>query len=214
MYKILTSVSLLAFGIGSGANAAESDWSGFYGGVSAGGATTTVSDNYDFDTVFTFDAVGSVWGVLAGYNIQNGNMVYGLEGEYTSGSIEGSGLCDGGTTPLCSGSGADAAFTLSNTISLKARAGYVSGNYLIYAMAGISQADASVTDTPQPGTDAQKHSGYVAGVGVEFMATDTFSIGIEYEYGSYEELSYALVTTPDGIGFDTNTFKVSAKYHF
>ena len=208
----LCALTLPAIALAGSATAA--DWSGFYAGAYGESTSVDIVHNYDFDVEFGYTATGGTGGVMLGYNLQSGNIVYGVEGDFNFGGATGSGLCDGGTVPLCIGSGSEPTFTLGQVMTLRARAGFVNGNTLIYGAVGVSQADVNVVDVLQPATVDETHAGYVAAIGIEWMLQDSLTLGAEYQYGSYEALSYPLVSTPDEIGFETSAIRVSVKYLF
>ena len=62
-------------------------WQGFYFGGHAGGAwgNTKVHDKFDYvgdpQYGFTGDSTSFIGGAQAGYNIQRGHVVFGLEGD-------------------------------------------------------------------------------------------------------------------------------------
>jgi len=222
MKKLLFAAALLSapFGFGSAASAADIaepaavDWSGFYLGVHAGWTQANVEDSYDLVVPFDFNADGFMGGALAGYNIQTGNVVFGLEGDVSFGSVSDKGLCDGTTTPACGGSGTNPDFDLDTTGSLRGRLGFAMDQLLIYGTAGVALADASVSDPLQGGSDSKTHWGYVVGGGGEWMIMENASIRLEYLYANYESKNYALVTTPDEIDFETHTIRAAFDWHF
>ena len=211
---VIGKIAVVASIVGFTGAAAAADWSGFYAGAYGESATVDIVHDYDLDVEFGYTATGMGGGLLVGYNVQSGNIVYGLEADINFGGATGSGLCDGGTTPSCAGSGSEPAFTLDQVMALSMRVGVVSGDLLYYGAVGVSQADVTVIDTLQPATVEETHSGYVAALGVEWMMQDNLSVGAEYQYGTYETLSYPLVTSPDEVGFETGSIKVSVKYRF
>ncbi len=137
------------------------DWGGFYlGGMAAsdsGVARALFSGVPGPD--FPFSA-GNVYGAFAGYNIQNGSIVYGAELAYTVSNI--------GTVAI---PGSIQQFYGD----AKLRAGYSIGKAMAYASAGYSFG--SFDDN---GAGIFTQSGWVAGIGVDVMVTDHMFVGLEY----------------------------------
>lgn len=224
---LLAGVSAIAFAsYGANAEAADlmdmptiHDWSGLYLGGHIGGTFADVEDEYDFNTVrsasFSFDADGFVGGVQGGYNIQSGSLVLGIEADISFGSIEGTGLCNGSTTPACgTGTGTNPSADIDWVSTVRGRVGVAMDQILLFATAGVGFADASVVDPAQRGSDSHTHTGFVAGGGVEWMMSPNISLRADYLYGNYETISYALVSTPDAIGFETHTIRGGVNWHF
>ena len=66
------------------------NWTGFYVGVSGGGAWGTSEHTFPGGTHGPFDISGGLVGGTVGYNWQSGNLVLGLEGDYSWADIHGS----------------------------------------------------------------------------------------------------------------------------
>jgi len=190
------------------------DFSGAYIGAFGGYDFATVSDNYDSIDLFTFPARGISGGLMAGYNIQNGALVYGIEGAYDFSGPNGTSLCDAGTTPVCGGSGTAPEYSVNNTTNIKARVGFVRGRALYFASAGWAGSSVTVNDPLQGGLDTQNLSGYTLGVGAEWMLGAHLSLGLDYQYSTFSAVNFALITTPDVIGYSSNAISASARWHF
>jgi len=191
--------------------AESSPWSGFYVGAHVGLGSASITDDYDFVQEFTFGAQGLAGGLKAGGNMRYGDMLVGLEADFSLTSITGVGLCP---DPVCGGSGTNPEFVIDNMGSLRARAGSLLGDVLLFGTFGAGFANATVTDPLQGGTDSQTHLGVLVGAGAEMMVTPDVSLFAEYLHGFYGAESYALVTTPDGINFQTDTIRAGANWHF
>ncbi|MEJ8560052.1 outer membrane beta-barrel protein [Yoonia sp. GPGPB17] len=137
------------------------DWSGVYGGVSAGRS---------FDAELTFDdsSLGKteteptgVFGGFAGYQFQNEQVVYGAEIALSRApDIEASD---------------DADLDMDgNIIDLKGRIGYAAGNGLIYGVAGLSSIMIDSDDGEFDGLGAN------FGVGYDFLVAENIVLGAEY----------------------------------
>lgn len=96
---------------------------------------------------------GTAWGVFAGYNIQNGSMVYGGELRW---------LHFNDTAGLF---GAE----IESTIDLRGRVGFATGNFLVYGALGYSFAEGFGVDFDGPNY----------GIGAEYNVTDNFFLGAD-----------------------------------
>ncbi len=154
-----TAISTFSALSASADSATPTNWSGFYGGLSAssysGQTTQTVGGIPNVYALSTKSAVG----VFAGYNWQNGHLVLGGELAYTD-PDQGHILFP--------------ATHLNKTFDAKLRAGYATEKTLFYGVIGGSSA--SITDF---GTNV-KLSGLSYGMGVDYALTDKIVIGAEY----------------------------------
>lgn len=156
--KSVMSMALLGATMCVGAAQAQ-DWSGFYGGLSIGRGVGDM--DYGADGDFEGDFKGGLNGLFAGYNAQNGNMVYGAELAFGNSSIS------------------DVDFpeeSYEQTLDLKGRVGYAAGRGLYYGVLGYSRDEyyrdgASIKSTG---------GGVLFGVGVDYMMTDKVFVGAEY----------------------------------
>ena len=107
--------------------AQSGDWSGFYAGVSLGSVDMTVEDlSYGSGP---FNSTGTAYGGFAGYNFQNGNLVFGAEVAASAGSIGGD---DGSYLRP---------FDRGTTMSASGRIGYDVGGFLPYFSAGYTSSE-------------------------------------------------------------------------
>jgi outer membrane immunogenic protein len=143
-----------AEGIG-GRYAVVNDWSGFYAGATVGFTHTNVNVSFGgfsasaSDTQFT-------GGILAGYNWQNGDHVWGVEADI-------GGLSD-----------------WDSVGSIRARYGVISGNWLYYGTAGVAFID-SGTSISGPGFNFSGPNwvGLAVGAGAETKINSHLAAGVE-----------------------------------
>lgn len=159
------------------------DWSGGYVGVVGGGAvgevkTETGSGTLGSDTPLR----GGVAGVTAGYNIQNGNMVYGVEGDVSWAKVKGDQSCQGFPSQTCY-------YELGLQGTARARVGVATDRTLLYVTGGLAVARGQGGVDPVVGAaigeDKQTYLGFVTGVGAEYAMTDALSFKAEYLYTDY-----------------------------
>ena len=195
------------------------NWSGFYGGVHAGYAS---SDKEDVVTTGVIagnvaqiaanrrpglvqnSREGALGGVQFGYNAQVGNYVYGVEGDFSITDLDH-------TTSFISTLNDRTDFKQTQTSfgSLRARAGYAFGNFLPYVTGGwaFSRYSAGVNlignaapfATTFSGSQSGLATGWTAGAGVEYALANTNLFGkpisLRAEY-LYYDLGSRAVSVP------------------
>lgn len=131
------------------------NWEGFYGGLQlssfSGGATVTPLPTFPFSRTNSF-------GAFAGYNWQRGNFVFGGELNYSNFSAR---------FPIFP------AAAQSNSLELRARAGYAMDNVLIYGFVGGARSSirSSIASLNQ--------TGYSYGIGAQYMFSNGMFAGLE-----------------------------------
>mgnify|MGYP000040812263 FL=1 len=209
------------------------DWSGFYAGFNAGygfGHEDPVDlqafPDVDPLTVGGVTAEGWLGGIQAGYNLQSGNLVFGLEADLQGADYAGTGLAtvDGVT--------ANATTAIGWFGSVRPRVGYALGDGLIYATGGLAFGglDATIDATGILGhngtitTPEELAWGYAVGAGAEYALTDQVSIKGEYQFVQLR--ADATGTLRNGSGIDSgvvgssrvrsnmHAIKVGLNYHF
>lgn len=126
--------------------APSADWSGLYVGGQLGYGDVGSSSG-------ALDGSGFTTGLIAGYRVDMGQFVAGVEGNYD-------------WTDIDLGGGAA---TLDNVARLKLIGGYDMGPALLYGTVAAVRAETSV------GND----SGYALGVGMDYALTDRMTLGAE-----------------------------------
>ncbi|SFZ81367.1 outer membrane immunogenic protein [Devosia enhydra] len=176
------------------ASPAES-WSGAYIGANLGYGFGGIAD--DDTPPYEDDIDGWLAGVQAGYNVNLGGVVLGVEGDiaWTNLQVQE----DDGDFEV--GDGIDWVGTI------RGRAGFDAGMFLVYGTAGVAFAGASIFDY-----DSEILTGWVAGAGVEAMVTENVSLKAEYLYHDFgftdfEDYGY-------GVSSNFSTIKVGANFHF
>jgi len=190
------------------------DWSGGYVGGTVG--TETGNSNapwgYAADNLTSgndpIELTGISFGGLAGYNFQNGNLVYGGELEYSLTTLYGDdGQLGGHTNGLDGGS----------EMSVRGRFGWATGSTLLYATAGYANWSTSGFALETPETVNYSLSGWTVGAGIEQSFNANWSGRLEYRQTTYE---MGVAEYPDSgnyfIGFDPKVTTISAAilYHF
>jgi outer membrane immunogenic protein len=164
-------------------------WAGSYVGIAGGGVwggAALRNNATGADQTPRFDLGGGIIGITAGFNVQGGNTVLGLEGDISAANKKGSAI----EFPP------NAAF--SNEVSerwlstFRGRVGYARDNWLLYATAGGALANVTSSIVAPVGTisDQQWHWGWTAGGGVEFKLNQDWSAKVEYLYVGLQDKSY------------------------
>jgi len=170
-----------------------SDWAGFYLGVhgSYGWGSTT------FDGRPWLDAKpqGGLGGVQAGYNWQFGQVVAGVEGDFSWADIKESSVTSGILANLQTG----VQFPLSREVKFdelataRARLGYaIFPGILAYATGGGAwgHSDATFSGGPVFASSSADGWGWSAGAGVEYKLTDHLLLRAEYLHYGFSSFNY------------------------
>jgi outer membrane immunogenic protein len=147
------------------------DWSGLYAGINGGAGFDT--SNFANSGDVKVRTRGALIGGTAGYNVQRGRWVLGVEGDldWTDAS---------GGTP-CGAFFCEAKNTWLGT--LRGRAGYASGRWLPYVTAGLAAGHVETTSTnPALASGSETKLGWAAGLGVEHAFAQNWSAKLEYLY--------------------------------
>lgn len=149
-------------------------WSGGYVGLHGGG--TWASGDFTTGGVTTGDDFnGGLFGGFIGYQMQSGDLVYGVEGDLNY-NWNGNDYVTGGTTY-------DVGTDVSG--SVRARLGYAMDRALIYATGGWT-ATRGYVDAAGPGGDASEtFNGFTVGAGVDYAFADMLFGRAEYRYNNY-----------------------------
>jgi outer membrane immunogenic protein len=204
-------------------------WTGFYVGAQAGYAwgedeTRVLENGIDTTADYIvggsdFDTDGFVGGVHAGYNVQFGSFVVGVEGDIEAAGIEGD-------RTFADAPQLGATFTSSSEItfqgSLRARLGVAFDRVLVYGTAGLAFANFENTYTttiPGFGSEISKFDdvqwGWTLGAGVEYAITNNLTARLEYRYTQFDSFDN---TVEPGFGFeqdtDFHTVRAGVSYKF
>lgn len=208
------------------------DWSGFYAGVNAGyawGETEGTDINGwldfpDYKSSLTADGDGLTAGGQLGYNMQSDSLVFGVEADLSYLDVSGS-----ETSSIASDNHVVSDDGYLGT--LRARLGFAADRLLIYGTGGLAAGDTGSKWVDDGGASqfvlsADSQWGWVAGGGIEYASTDSFSVKAEYLYYDLgtDKLHYSggppAWCTPFGEGCDfelKNTgsiIRLGVNFHF
>ena len=189
---------------------ASKNWTGGYLGLELGagrGAVSVTDYNggvtpgpFDYSTIIVPAAV------TAGYNVQAGVFVLGLEGKVGYMAPRGQGMVPSSTPP----NHQDLTINPGVTAELSGKVGLGFDGTLLYAKGGVTWFGGSAQQvTTKPGyapTASEAFRGKVVGVGVEQMITDTVSIKAELDHTVYDRVTAYQTSTvadpPTPIGYN------------
>ena len=200
-------------------------WQGFYLGGQAGYGASTMDFqdvSADYATTTTWPGLpgathrSSSFGGFVGYNAQFEDVLIGIEGNYMHGVFSGASFAER-VTPTTTYS-SQATMSVKDFGSMRIRGGYVAGNFLPYAFAGLAlgRADTSRTifidqnvpvDTPRTTVDSSSTKnqfvyGVSAGVGVDMMLFGGLFLRAEYEYLQFTSSTPANIhNVRGGVGY-------------
>lgn len=192
--------------------AAPFSWSGFYVGGNIGGAWsdlshTTTTPAGDAATL-SFDPSSFAGGVQAGYQVQMGAMVIGLEMGLTG-------------FELSQRKAFDPAFVADRTrrvdvdwlFTLTPRIGFAMDKWMVYLKGGYANADVSTSvyntgnDFQRTGTN-RRQDGWTIGTGFEYALNSMVSMGVDYSFVQIDPKARPAFTQFDPLS-TTNTGRFS-----
>jgi opacity protein-like surface antigen len=186
------------------------NWSGFYVGANFGGAwsdrlPTIASAPWDPGTT------RFLGGIEAGYNLQAGPFLIGIEGDFDGTSFSRP------TIPVTTPSGIVQASASQQWIStLAARFGLVSDRWLIFGKAGGGWAHDTVALSFPNRTSwngSNTSSGWLWGAGIEYGFKAHWTIKIEYDYLALKSWAAPTVMLAD-VSRNTQMIKAGINYKF
>jgi outer membrane immunogenic protein len=167
------------------------DWSGAYVGAT-GSWNWGHINNSGYANAFGLGGYG-------GYNFQDGQLVYGVEG-----NVDWSGA-QRTSAGIKSEEGVNGA--------LRGRLGVDMNPFMLYGAAGIAATSLKVSDGAG-NSDTRGVVGWTAGVGAETKLTDNVTARLEYDYTSFGNRTYVLGGTNVSRGYDQNSVKLGIGYKF
>lgn len=205
------------------------DWSGFYLGVEGGGGFGSTSHAFatapsSANSGGSSNLKGGLLGGTYGYSIQSGNVVAGLEGDFSWSGIRDTFIAASATPTFC-----PAAFPCFTSLEWfgtdRLRVGYAFDRYLVYATGGIAYGNvlATILNAGPVGIDSEIHTrvGYAVGGGIEEMIAPNWSAKLEYLYTDFgTKNGYTCVVctpfppTKELVFLNANVVRLGIDYHF
>jgi outer membrane immunogenic protein len=193
---------------------AAPDWSGFYLGVEGGDGFGNSRKNFSAGTsTGDFKIDGAIGGGTVGYDKQWGNIVAGLEGDFSWSGVDGRTSCPN-----------RAATCETNTTwlaTVRPRIGYALGNFMPYVTGGLAAGNVNVksffNSTGVEGVDFTKtQPGWTAGAGVELSIYANWSLKAEYLYVQFAKANGPSDNPPttSTTNFNENIIRGGLNYSF
>lgn len=194
---------LVADDVAAAPISSDYDWSGFYAGVHAGYGSGNIhldiTDPLDDDEAVD----GFIGGVQVGYNVQSGNIVFGLDSSLSLSSIHYEETAPG----------------VDDTIdwigSTTGRIGLALDGILPYVKAGIAYGGG--TGDAAGISVSENHVGWTAGAGAEFAVADNISVFGEYAYTDLGATDYVFgnpVNTTIPVSMQLHTVRAGLNFGF
>ena len=168
------------------------NWQGAYIGGQGSYNMGRFKGNGDYDA----KAFGGA--AYGGYNWQQGQIVYGVEGDL------GYSGADATRNGIKSEQGING--------SVRGRVGYDLNPVLIYGTAGVAGARDKASDATS--SDKKTAAGYTVGAGVETFVTDNITARAEYRYTDMQSKKYDLDSGTVSRGFDQHSVNVGIGVKF
>ena len=167
------------------------NWAGAYVGANVGYEWGSVSSA-------TPEPSGIAGGVQGGYNWQNGQIVYGVEGDI------GISAADDTFAP----------YKFANPWfgTVRGRLGYAFGNILPYVTGGLAFGDLVATATATNIDETKTEVGWTVGIGAEYGFNANWSAKVEYLYMDLGSRTFA--TTGADNGLSASLLRLGVNYHF
>lgn len=165
------------------------NWAGIYAGLHAG---------YGTGKARTASISGFLSGVHGGFNIQTGQVVFGLEGDVNYSGVDYHGFAD--------------SFRQRWTGSLRGRVGYAYDRFLPFLTGGVGFTSGIMKSGGLKSENT--HVGLVVGAGVEAMLTDKFSVTGTYLYHRDGAKTYVVLPLSRNTNMSTNEFRIGFNYRF
>ncbi|GAA0294327.1 outer membrane protein [Rhodovulum strictum] len=153
------------------------------------------------------DAKGAIGSALVGYTASTGALVYGVEADIAKTNMDGTGTCN---LRPCSAE-------VKSLASVRARAGVVAADTLIYATAGAATAKVDLTAQDSLGgdhSDDKRVKGWVAGVGVERPVADGWNLRGEVMRYGFRKRDYDLDVPYTNMKTDMTAARVALTHRF
>lgn len=227
--KILLGASLLAVVASTGAYAADAitaqepapmavapvfSWGGAYVGGEVGwGWARSKLDNKSGGQSTEFKPNGFIGGVYAGYNFDMGNnVILGVDGNFDYDNMKKS----HDYIPNGNAVQTSAETKLQWSGAVRARAGYAVDRFMPYIAGGV--AFGGVKNSLNVGGSSYSSdktlTGWTAGAGIDYAATDNILLRLEYRYTDFGKKDFGLGDYNTRGSFKTNDIRLGVAYKF
>ena len=181
------------------------NWSGLYLGINGGGGW---GRSWWSANTTGVNLSGALAGGTAGYNLQLGKAVFGVEGD-----IDWSGLRGTAATSLCP-NGCSTSDTWLSTV--RGRVGYSFDRVMPYVTGGLAVGDIRAA-TPGFAGGSATNAGWTLGGGLEVALPGNWTAKAEYlrvDLGSFNCGTGCNGTPTDNVSLHENIFRAGVNYRF
>jgi outer membrane immunogenic protein len=182
-------------------------WTGFYVGIEGGGAWGTSRHDFTGGTHSSFDVSGGMLGGTVGYNWQAGQFLYGIEGDLSWASSDGSTV---GSPTACTGGPCTTELTWLGTI--RGRFGYVTGMWMPFITGGVAFGGINACENVTCNRDTR--AGWTVGGGVEAKLVGNWSVKAEYLYVDLGNHGSYFFIVPHTVDLTENIGRLGLNYKF
>ena len=221
------------------------DWSGPYAGIVAGYGVGQ-SDGVEYEGSYTprgripdlikdgvyprslaGDLQGLTGGIQLGYNLQNGNFVFGVETDFMAFGLEDDGSFFHPADEKWNDDDSKASQSIDWFGTARLRLGVSAGDFLLYGTGGLAYGhtsfDYSVTNLGYvSGGESEWKLGWAAGGGAEYALDESWTVTAEYLYFDLGQSSstdayeapFDKVTEARSAEFNGSLFQLGVKYRF
>jgi outer membrane immunogenic protein len=185
------------------------DWTGFYLGANGGWAEGDSRFNFEGAGLGRdrFDTSGFLAGGTAGYNVQLGHIVFGLEGDVDWSNVNGSSNC-ALSTLSCQ--------TQNNWLgTARGRIGVAFDRVLPYVTGGLAVGDISANTGA--GSASTTNAGWTVGGGLEYGISKNWSAKMEYlhvDLGSFDCGTACNPSPPVNVHVNEDLVRAGLNYRF
>ena len=155
---------------------------------------------------------------MAGYNIQHGHWVYGVEGDYGLSNAHGGVSCPNAFAFTCQSE-------LKNLASVTGRLGFTWGRALFYGKAGWAGGDVEISARNNAGApflpsgtstngETKWMNGWTVGGGMDFAIADRWSVRAEYMHYDLGKDQFIEGPTPVNVDVKGDVVRFGTSYHF
>jgi outer membrane immunogenic protein len=191
-------------------SASTYDWSGFYLGAQAGGVFGEADVSIPlYPSNFSMSTDGFSGGLYTGFNFQQQNWIFGVEGDANLLNVSGDNLIPGSPVP-----GERYRIDQDWDASVRARLGFAADEVLFYATGGVAFSELETRYIPLAGgVDSHGLTGWTAGAGVEVALLGNLTGRAQYRYTGYGSEDF-FHNGPSKVDYDTHSVTVGLGWFF
>lgn len=189
-----------------------STWTGCYFGIVGGGAwgrSQHEAPLSGLDVTNRFDIRGAQVGGTTGCNFQYGMWVFGSESDWSWSNKRGS--SPNLVFPAFTAHTDERWFSTS-----RARLGVAWDRWMIYGTGGLAVASIRIREVSPAAEfeDTRTRVGWTAGVGVETMIWNNWSLKLEYLYADFRNDHYVIGGRVNDVRLNDHIVRAGLNYHF